>query len=299
MKVSFIILSAAVLYFHVARGLPADNNKRQTDAQTPAPAASAAPAAPEKPETCKATIEGHEQTLNTGDRYCLDDHTHRVCNYGDWIDNPCPETSKCLKHKTEWKVLCRIVNRNPPQPPHPQDSDMPPSAQSPDASKPVPAPKVDSPPPPPPKVDSPPPPPPKVDSPPPPPPKVDSPPPPPPKEEKPEPEPPKKPEQPKPTPEVEQPHPTPAVDQPKTEPPTATTPPKPETCKATIDGKEETLQPGDRYCLNDNTNRVCNWGEFVDYTCPSDSKCLKSPEKWQVLCRVINKNAAQKGADGH
>jgi hypothetical protein len=53
------------------------------------------------------------------------------------------------------------------------------------------------------------------------------------------------------------------------------------------------LQPGDRYCLDDSTNRVCNWGEFVDYACPSGSKCLKSPDKWQVLCRIINKNPAQ------
>jgi len=266
MKVSLIIL-CAVFYAHVARGLPTETKKEKPQAD---PAPVSAPVA-EKPDTCKATIDGQEQTLQPGDRYCLDEKTHRVCNWGgEWIDNPCPENSKCLKSKDKYQVLCRIVNRNPPQAPPPQDSDVQPSGKSPEASNPAPPPKPET----------------KVDAVPPPAP--------PPKEEKPQPEPPK-PEQPHVDPV---PPPAPKQEKPEVAP---VAPAKPETCKATVDGKEQILQPGDRYCLDDNTNRVCNWGEFVDYACPSNSKCLKSPDKWQVLCRIINKNPAQNvpGADGH
>jgi len=276
MKATFIIICAAVFYAHVARGLPTDVKKPKPE-NDPAPAPVAA--APEKPDTCKATIEGKEQTVQPGDRYCLDDTTARVCNWGgEWIDQKCDPGSKCLKSKTEYKVLCRIVNRNAPQPGQPQDSDVQPNPKSPETpSNPPPAPKpqVDPVPPPapqqPPKVDNPQPEPPKQET------KVD-----PPKQE---------------NPKVDSVPPPPA---PKVEPVPAT-PEKPETCKATINGQEQTLQPGDRYCLDDNTNRVCNWGEFVDYACPNGSKCLKSPDKWAVLCRIINRNAAPNapGADGH
>lgn len=304
MKVTFLLISMAVLYAHVARGVPVDakdekkpveaeHHEKQDDHAAAAP--QAAPAAPEKPETCKANINGGEQTLNTGDRYCLDDNTHRVCNYGDWIDDKCPEGSKCLKAKDSWQVLCRIVHRNAPQPDHPQDTDVQhESASKPDApSNPAPsAPKEEPKPQPAPSQPE------QPSNPAPP------------KEE------PKK-EEPAPAPAPTKEEPKPAASPPAQAPPaeikTADKPapapapaqpegtPKPETCKASIDGQEQTLQPGDRYCLNESTNRVCNWGEFVDFECPGGSKCLKSPDKWQVLCRVINKNPSQAppGADGH
>jgi len=80
----------------------------------------AAPAA-EKPETCK----NGDQTLNTGDRYCVDETTHRVCNYGEWVEDKCPPGSKCLKSPSAWNVLCREEHRNPPQPPHPTENSEP------------------------------------------------------------------------------------------------------------------------------------------------------------------------------
>jgi hypothetical protein len=274
MKATFVLISFALLYVHVARGMPtdakADEKVKATNADQ---APQAAPA--DKPETCKANINGQEQTLNTGDRYCLDDNTHRVCNYGEWIDNPCDPGSKCLKSPSSWQVLCRIVNRNPPQV-IPQDAQNDNAAKSsPDApSVPAPAAKPEEKPQPSPAAE---------------PEKPSNPAPPPPKTEEPKPAP--KTEEPKPAPTHEEPK-TPTADKPAPTPQADT---KPETCKATIDGQEQTLQPGDRYCSSDNTNRVCNWGEFVDFECPTGSKCLKSPDKWQVLCRVINKNPKAQG----
>lgn len=273
MKVTFIILSAAVFYAHVARGLPADT-KKGNPSNDPAPAAApvapsndpapaAAPAA-DKPDSCTASINGQQQTLQPGDRYCSDDTTSRVCNWGgEFIDQKCDPGSKCIKADKEWKVLCRIVNKNPPQNAPPQDSDVQPNPKSPETpSNPPPAPKpqVDSAPPPPPPPPQPEPT--KQDNP-----KVDSAPPP--------------------------PAPPPSQPEPPKQETTQAAPTTTDTCKATVDGTEQTLQSGDRYCLDDNTNRVCDSGKFVDFPCPTGSKCLKSPNKWEVLCRIINKNPPQ------
>jgi hypothetical protein len=87
---------------------PKDQGK-QSDNAAPA-------AAPAKPETCQANINGKDQTLNTGDRYCVDQTNHRVCNYGEWVDDKCPEGSVCIKSADSWRVLCRQMVTNPPWP---------------------------------------------------------------------------------------------------------------------------------------------------------------------------------------
>jgi hypothetical protein len=266
MKITFIILSATVLLFaHVARGAPKDMSKSSKEDKS---AAAAVP--PQKPETCKANVNGQEQTLQPGDRYCLDETTHRVCNYGEWIDDKCPEGSKCLKSPDSYRVLCRIINRNPPQqaPPAETPGDnsqsnaaAPAQPQSPPQAQP-PAPRHEEPEPPRPAVDQP-----KPPPPPPPPaaaqeaPKSDN----------------------KPS--------APQSDAVQAAAPAA--PAKPETCSASINGQQQTLQPGDRYCVDETNHRVCNYGEWIDDKCPEGSKCLKSPDSYRVLCRIINRNPPQ------
>jgi hypothetical protein len=63
-------------------------------------------------------------------------------------------------------------------------------------------------------------------------------------------------------------------------------------CKATVDGKEVTLQNGDRYCADDTTSKTCNDnGQFTEDKCPPGSKCLKSPNSYATLCRMVVHNA--------
>lgn len=324
MKVTFVLICAALFYVHVAQGKPTDTNdssqsKPQADQAQAQQSQQAAPAA-EKPETCTASVNGQQQTLNTGDRYCLDQTTHRVCNYGVWIDGVCPDNSVCLKSPSSWQVLCRIIRRNPPQAPHPQDDNAPaPQNNNAQAPQNAPAPQNDNS---------------NSQSPESSPSNNPLPPPPPPKQGEPQPQetsttttattttatttaattttatttqqPPSNPgpapsNPAPPPPPPSNPGPAPSNPAPPPPPPNNSVPPapqKPETCKATINGQDQTLQPGDRYCLDDNTNRVCNWGEFVDFQCPSGSKCLKSPDKWQVLCRVDNRKSSATSQNG-
>jgi hypothetical protein len=315
MKVAFVIF--ALFYVHIARGSPLPEDKPAAPAQDkpdPAAAAPQADAAPEKPDICKVNVNGKEESLKPGDRYCKDDATNGVCGYGgETHEFPCDSGFKCHKHPNEWKVTCLKLNLNAGVKfgedgnaerslniggvKHNAEHDSP-SANAPqnDNANPAPvaaptAPKHEEPAPPgaptaerPPQPTAP-----KHEEPAPPgAPKEE------PKSEVPtapkheEPAPPGAPkEEPKksqPTAPLHEEPPPPGA--PKTVEPVT---PKPETCKATIDGKEQTLQPGDRYCLSDTVNRVCNWGEFVDYDCPNNSKCLKSPDKWAVLCRIVNR----------
>lgn len=247
MKVAIILIAL----FYVARGSPIDSKPAAPADQAP----QAAPAAaPEKPETCTATIDGQQQTLQTGDRYCSDDTTSRVCSYGDWVDFKCDPGSKCLKSKTQWQVLCRIYVLNAPQNNGPREitnvhGDEP--QANPAAAAPA-APQRDTP-----SKSS--------DS------ADDAP----------------KPQAPPPAPAPANPAPAPADAPTKTDD-------QPKTCKATVQGSEATLQPGESYCSDDSTSKVCNYGgDFTEYKCPDQSKCLKSPEKFAVLCRIIVRNAPQ------
>jgi len=216
-----------------------DTKSGDAKAAPVAPAPDSAPQSSpvDKPETCTANINGQQQTLNPGDRYCQDDTTHRVCNYGEWIDGQCPEGSKCMKGTNVWQVLCRIVKRNPPQPDHPQDSDAQVQVQSSDNKKPQ---KRDAP------VA------PAADSAP-----VDS---------------------------------APVDSAPQNSP-------SGDTCTANINGQQQTLNSGDRYCQDEKTHRVCAYGQWYDGQCPEGSKCLKG-SGWQVLCRIVKRNPPQNAPPG-
>lgn len=284
MKVAIILF--ALFYAHIARGSPLPENDKEKAAPAAPQADSAAAPAAEKPDICKVNVNGKEETLQPGDRYCKDDSTNGVCGYGgETHEFPCDSGFKCHKHPNEWKVTCLQLNLNQgikygedgnAERPTLTIGGVKHDAQHDSANAgPAAAPQNDNAPA-------------KAAE------QPANPPPPPPKQEEPaaptarkheEPAPP-----PQPTPKKEEPAPAPKKEEPET--------PKPETCKATIDGQEQTLQPGDRYCLSDTVNRVCNWGEFVDYECPNNSKCLKSPDKWQVLCRIVNRgeNTVDKGA---
>lgn len=106
-------------------GPPAGEGRRRRQAD--APAAAAAPAT----ETCAATVNGVQTTLQPGDRFCKDDNTPSVCGYGELYDQPCPagfkcfeldncpngpEGTKCDKPPKSHLVQCYQLNRAPASP---------------------------------------------------------------------------------------------------------------------------------------------------------------------------------------
>jgi hypothetical protein len=211
--------------FDTAGLVPVGNAQRRKRNDEPKDTAGQAPvqAAPPKSDTCTGGPPGIDQP---GDRYCLDETTSRVCNWGgEWVEFKCEENSKCQTLKTDpKKVQCFRDDRKgyPTGPPTGFQDDAAPAAapgkgqrRRRNVGSSQKQPKSDAA--------------------------------------------------------------APQNDQ------APVAPAKSDTCTGGPPGID---QPGDRYCLDETTSRVCNWGgEWVEFKCEENSKCqtLKTDPK-KVQC---------------
>ena len=266
-KIFFVLAVLALFNAHIARGDKgkggkSDGVKKNSASSEEKNASPASGAAPEKPETCTASRKGAQETFQTGDRYCASETTHRVCNYGEWIDGECPPNSKCMEGSSGKQVLCREIRKNVPWPTGPSGAENTPSEsqsnQQPQAQPSNPKPSAPEAKPSNPQT-------------------ADS--------------QPAAPQEPKPQPADQETKPLPAAqEQHPIDPKTGAH--EPHDCPGG-------LKDGEQICSGETGYKMCHDGNLIEEPCPSPAKCVAAVTGKTVLCREVRRNTPQEKPQSH